>query len=215
MALLTVFLIGVGVVIAFIALYAFMDKKRYKYPCMIAIPTGNSPDDVVFVNDRFMLKKVKGRDEVRFFRESGKAYNPDHKFFTKFFSNKKSLPEGEGAVIDDPDLRKHLLRGAFFYKASPEEYKVMKINTDGNFTVLDTNTKEMIIDDIERQQEITTSFKNKLLQLGLWLGSLLIIGLLAVVIIVLTFQYAGETTTTMTGALKNICSQATQQVVGA
>lgn len=196
MSLVPIFLFGgIGLVVVVMILAIWGTKSSYKYPCIVAIPTGDSPDDVIYQQDKFKIKTVGGHLEIKLFKNKGKSYSPDYKFWGKWFKPGKAIPQKseEGwAKIDDPDIRKHLIRGAMFYKVSEDEYHVMKINKVGDLNVLDQDSREIIIDDIEKQNEITTSFRDKLIQMGVWLGSLLLIGILAIVIIVLTMKYAGE-----------------------
>jgi len=189
---------GVLVVIGIWILLFVLHKASFKYHCQIAVPVGESADDVVWENDRFKTRIKKGHTEVSFLKNGGKVYAPDFKFWGKWSKKNKTIPQKDDvgwARIDDPDIRKHLLRGAHFYRVSDKEYKVIKIDKLGNFKVLDHDSMELIIDDIERQNEITVSFKDKLIQLGTWLGSILIISVLAIMIVVLTFKYAGERST--------------------
>ena len=185
---------GVGVVVIWIGSFVLF-KMSFRYRASVAIPMGESPDDVLWVDDKFKTRNKKGHVQVSFLKTKGKAYSPPYRWWSKWLKPNKSLPEADGNGwydVKDADIRKHLYRGAFFYKVSDDELMVMKIKTPGEFTVLDHNSKELIIDDIERQNEITVSFKDKLVQLGMWLGSLLIISLLAIVVFVLSTKYAGE-----------------------
>lgn len=198
-------------------------KASYKFPCQVAIPTGEAPNDVVWKDDKFKIKTKKGHTEVLFYRNKGKVYAPEYKFWSKWLKKGKNIDaktkqkeeeNSEGwAKINDGDLRKHLLRGAHFYKVSDLEYRVVQLDASGNFKVLDHDSVELALDDIERQNEITTSFKDKLIQMGMWLGSLLIIGLLAIMIIVLTMKFAGEQSATILSAAHNAVA-ASQPVIG-
>ncbi|MCA1800117.1 MAG: hypothetical protein LC650_02340 [Actinobacteria bacterium] len=211
----TMLMIGVPSVVAFWGLALWFARASYKYPCEVAIPVGESPDDIVWARDKFKTREKKGHTEISFLRHRGKVYSPPYKFWSKWVKKGKTVPEEERdwAKLSDPDLRKHLLRGAHFYKVGDNDYKVMKVNALGDFTVLDHDSTELIIDDIERQNEVTTSFKDKLLQLGLWLGSLLIISLLAITIIVLSFKYSGDQSAAIVAAAKSVA--AAQPGVGA
>jgi hypothetical protein len=204
--LTTIFFSGIGVIVALIVVIHVTRRSSYKYPCWIAIPTGDNPDDVVFVSDKFKERRMKGHTQIMFLNNRGKAYSPKYTLWSKFLRKGKELPnipEGDDqwAIIDDGDLRKHLLRGAFFYKVSDREYKVLKVSREMNFKVVDHDSTELIIDDIERENEITNSFKDKLIALGMWLGSLIIIGLIAIAIIVLTFKFSGDVTTAQSLAM--------------
>lgn len=215
----TVFLSGLGVVVMIWIGLFIMNKASYRYKCQVAIPVGESADDVIYVDDSFKTKNIKGSVHVQFRKNRGKVYSPGYKFWGKWLKGKKHLPGGIDdkagwAKINDPDLRKHLIRGAHFYKVNDNEYKVMKISTDGNFNVIDHDSIELVLDDIERQNEITTSFRDKLLQLGLWLGSLFIISLLAIMIIVLTMKFAGEQSAQIAAQAATVAKQAAQTAVG-
>lgn len=181
------------VLLLFVAVVVFT-KKSFRYPCMIAIPTGDHAEEVIFVADKFKIRKRKSHTEIWFEKHRGKCYPPPYNFWTRFWKKKTALPNDEEDFVKlkDADLRKHLLRGAMFYKVSEMEYKPMTVTREGNFKVLDYDSTELIIDDIEREHEVTSSFKDKLLGVGLWLGSIIIIGLIAIAIIVLTFNYAGD-----------------------
>ena len=186
---------GIGFVGLLISSFIFVDRKTYKFPAMVFIPTGDDPSDGIWQNDRFKIKKHgKGHSQVRFFKNRGKCYSPQYRFWSKWLNPKRVLPSDDEtwAKVNDPDFRKHLLRGAHFYKVSDLEYKVMKVNTDGNFEVLDDDSREMAIDDIERDRALASSFRDKLLQAGVWIGSLFVIALLMIALFVLTTNYAGE-----------------------
>lgn len=191
-----------------------LHKASYKFPCQVAIPTGEAPNDVVWKDDKFKIKTKKGHTEILFYRNKGKVYAPEYKFWSKWLKKGKDIDVSEEgwAKVNDGDFRKHLLRGAHFYKVSDLEYRVVQLDATGNFKVLDHDSVELALDDIERQNEITTSFKDKLIQMGLWLGSLLIIGLLAIMIIVLTMKFAGEQSATIINAAKN--TAVAQGVIG-
>lgn len=229
-------LVGPVVVFCLVIATIWVHRKSYKYKCFIAIPTGEAKNDVIFTPDTFKTRKKQGHTEILFYKNAGKVYAPNYKFWGKWskrpinlavgkaqtpsaenpYANymvedapiKKAKKKDNWVTIDETDLRNALIRGAFFYKVSDQEYKVMRVNTDGDFTVLDSDSIQFVIDDIEDQKNLTTSFKDKLIALGTWLGSLLIIAILAVVIITLSLKYAGEQTTTIVEAARAAAASA-------
>lgn len=219
MAIITTILVAAPfVLVGFWATTFILYKASFRYKCQVAIPVGDSPNDVIWVEDKFKIKQNKGHQQVRFLRNRGKVYAPEYKFWSKWLRKNKSVESkttDPWAVIDDSDIRKHVLRGAHFYKVSDLEYKVVKLTEKGDFKVLDHDSVELVIDDIERQNEITTSFKDKLIQMGMWLGSLLIISLLAIFVLVLSTKFAGEQSAQIINLAQSVATPPAQPVVGA
>lgn len=170
-------------------------KASFKYPAMVWIGTGNDINSGMWLQDRFKIKRRKGHEQIEFYKTRGKSYAPPFKWWSFWLKSNKHAPQDlpDGSFNINADIKKQIIQGAHFIKASDTELLPCRINpSTGHFDVLDHDSKELIIDDIERQNEITVSFKDKMIQLGLWLGSLLVIAVLAIVVIVLTFKYAGE-----------------------
>lgn len=200
-----------GIVVIWVGSFLIF-RGQFRHRAIVAVPMGDTSDDVVYVEDRFRTRKYKGNIQISFLKTKGKVYSPPYRWWSKWLKKNKELPTSDNDgwyKINDPDLRKHLFRGAIFYKVSDDQILSMKIKSPGQFEVLDHNSKELIIDDIERQNEITTSFRDKLLQFGMWIGSLIIIGVVAITILVLTMKFAGEQSAAIVGAAKTaIASQA-------
>lgn len=210
----------VGSVVFLIFLFAMVvifDRKSYKFKALVFVPTGEDPNDGIWVDDRFKTRKQKGNIQVRFLRNKGKCYSPDHRFWNKYLKVNKNVPPNASddgwARVDDQDFRKHLVRGAIFRKVSDDEYKVVKFDKLGNFKVIDHDSRELIIDDIEREKELSATWRERLLQAGVWIGSLFIIGLLLIALFVLTTKFAGEQSAQIVGAAKQAIIQ--QAAVGA
>jgi hypothetical protein len=208
----TVGIVGfVLVVIIFMGVVIFT-KKSYRNPCFVADRVGESFKDVIWSPDKFKTRRRGEHLEVMFEKHRGKCYPPPQGGWSRFWTSKKNLPQNDEdwSKLDDPDLRKHLTRGAFFVRVSDSEYKVAQLNDSGNFEVVDNDSRELIVDDIERERQITTSFKDKLLQVGMWLGSLIIIGAIGVAVFVLSIKYAGE----QSEAIITLARQAIDQAPG-
>jgi hypothetical protein len=206
----TIFIIGISTLIVLFIIGLGLNKRTYKHDCFIIIPTGENPEDCVITRDRFKVMNKKGHYEIWFYKQNGKAYAPPHHFWTKFWKSKKAAPD-ENSILqtDSKTLQKAITRGAIFKKVGEREYKVAKITQEGDIQVLDHDTMELFLDDIEREKQLTTGFKDKLIQLGVWLGSLLIISLLAILILTLTMKYAGEQSAAIISTAKEaIASQA-------
>lgn len=209
--LLTIFLIGLAIVAVGLGALIFFDKKSYKHEALIIKPIGEN--NYARETDNFKLKKKKtGVYEVWFEKHKGKAYNPPVNMWSYVWKSDKPMPDADAILeANGEELRKSLVKGAMFVQVSPREYKLAKITNLGDIEVIDQDTIELVLDDIERERQLTTSFRDKLLQAGVWIGSLIIIGILFVVIFTLSTQYAGEQ-----GAnIINAASQAAQGAVGA
>jgi len=208
-----------GIIFVFILtlLIILFDRKSYKFKAMVFVPTGEDPNDGIWVDDRFKTRKQKGHVQVRFLKNRGKCYSPDHRFWNKHLKKNKTLPptaDGEGwANVNDPDFRKHLVRGAIFRKVSEDEYKVCKFDDVGSFKVIDHDSRELIIDDIEREKELSTTWRERLLQAGVWLGSMVLIAALLITLFVLTTKFAAEQSAQIVGVAKQAITQ--QAAVGA
>lgn len=192
---MTIGMVGLVAVVAIWIIMFMVFRASFKHRAMVAVPMGDSPDDVIWVDDKFKTRKRGETLQISFLKTKGKAYAPQYKWYSKWLKQNKALPQEDKDgwfQIKDADMRKHLYRGAFFYKASDDEVFVMRIADAGKFKILNQDTRELIVNDIEREKHLTTSFKDKLIQLGMWLGSLLVISLLAITIIVLSMKYAGE-----------------------
>lgn len=199
---------GVCFVLFVVFLVVLFDRKSYKFKAMVFVPTGEDPNDGLWVEDRFKTRKHKGNVQVRFLKNRGKCYSPDHRFWHKYLKKNKEVPDEGWANINDQDVRKHLVRGAIFYKVSDDEYKVVKFEKAGNFKVIDHDSRELIIDDIEREKELSTTWRERLLQAGVWLGSLLVIAMLLIALFVLTTKFAGEQSAQIVEAAKGAIAQA-------
>lgn len=188
-----------------VGVFAF-NKKSYKHECFVLHKTGENWDDAIIERDTFKVKKMKGHYQIWFYKHNGKSYNPPLNFWTKFWTHKqKAVPETETEYVlntDTATLKKHITRGAIFAKVGEREYKPVKITQTGDLTVVDQDTVELFLDDLEREKELTTTFRDKLIQLGLWLGSLFIIATLCIVLIVLTTKFANEQSAQILGAVR-------------
>lgn len=187
----TVLVFGSVSVVLFWVAAIVLWKKSYKYPCMVAVQSG---DDVIWVHDHFKTREKDGYSEIRFFKNKGRSYSPPSRFWSSWVKKKEALPVDDGWFkMDSKKLRNMITRGAFFVKISDDEYAVAKLDVKtATIRVLDYDSRQLVLENIRKRREVTASFKEKLIQMGIWLGSLLVITILVIVILTLTFKYSGE-----------------------
>lgn len=215
MSILTAVLIGGPVfVIGVVGLTIAVHRTSFKHPCMIAIPDSDNPSSVTWVPDRFKVRERDGHLEVLFRKYRSKLYAPPNRFMTRWLKENQELPpRNDWYKLNHTDARKAILRGAHFYQVNEEEYKVMGIDASGDFTVVDHDSRQLVRDGIRNRAKLLTSFKERALQVALFLGAMLIIGLVAIGIWVLTLKAANEQALTILQAAQN-AANAIQPPVG-
>lgn len=205
--LLTIFLIGLAVVALILGALMFFDKKSYKHEAIILKPT--TEGSFILDRDKFKLRKKKtGLYEVWFSKSKGKAYNPPVSMWVQIWNSKRAVPDEDGILQADGDeIRKSILQGAIFVQVSPREYKLGRITNMGDIQVIDQDTIELVLDDIERTKELTTSFRDKLLQAGVWVFTIIAMIILFIVIFTLATQFAGEQAASILAQASNAAAQ--------
>lgn len=198
----TLLLFGGFAVVLFWVVVWKVNRGTYRYPCAMIVPEG---DGEAIRTDMFRLRQKDGRTEVKFLRHKGTSYSPPHNFWTRWIRKDKSVPNDGWEPLNDKQAKQAVTRGAIFQQVSDSEWAVAKI-IPGGVKVLDYDSRQVVIDSIRKRKELTTSFKDKLIQMGTWLGSLLLIAALATLIIVLTFKYAGEQSAALVAAAKQVAA---------
>lgn len=189
----TLFIIGVVCIVAIWIITYALYKKSFKHRAIIARPVGDSHHDAVFYDDRFKVIDSRGAGaRVVFWKTRGKTAPPPFKVWTKFVRKNKAYFDKEGEMVVKGDIRKAIIRGALFYQTNEKEFTAMSIDKMGNFTVLGEDNKALLVDDIERTKEISLTARDKLIQAGLWLGSLIALGVIVIVVMVVTFDFTRE-----------------------
>lgn len=215
MSLLTGLMIaGPIAVIGAVMLAVAIHRTSYKHPCMIAIPDSNNRSSVTWVPDKFKIRERNDHLEVRFRKHHGKLYAPPNQFMSRWLKTGTELPaRDDWYKLNHTNARDHILRGAHFYQINDDEYKIMLVDASGDFTVVDHDSRQLVRDGIRDRQKLLTSFKERALQVAFFLGAMLIIGLVAIGIWVLTLKAAQEQAITILNAAQN-AANALQPPVG-
>lgn len=166
------FIGGLFTLILFTTIMAIvLNNKTYKNNAIIARQTGNSPDDVVLIQDRFRVKNKDGFWIIQFKKLREKTSSVPGQFWTKFIPKKY-----ETKVLkfkDDEwktrDISRLIRRGILFYETNEGEFHPMSIELDdkgAKLHVISQDNRQFLINEIKDINSLTKNRFKEMLLLG-------------------------------------------------
>ena len=149
------------------ALIFLMYKSGFKNTAWIARQTGPSPDDVVWIPDKFRVRNDNNMWIIEFLHMRERSPSFEGKFWSKFLAPavQKKLLKYTKEQFDVLELRKHIRRGIFFYESAEGEFFPMQVGAfvdeNGNkvkeFKVLTQDIRQFVIQETQRIVMKTTN----------------------------------------------------------
>lgn len=186
--MLWIFALGLFFFIMVVGMFIIFSKASYKHKALIAVQSGTSANDIVWIEDFFRVRKLEDGYYVAQFKNlrSDMTPSPRFSYWQKFVKGKSSYKG-----VDDKDveglskkelkqqnkwtkeqMKRYLMRGAIFYKTSEGELKPMVIKQEGELTVLDQDNRAFLMGEAQRRAKLNQSKTDKWIKAGLILGAM-------------------------------------------
>ena len=183
--------------------------KSHRYTAKIARQTGESTNDVVWINDKFKVIEKGGQYMIKFLWQREKSQSFPFSVWSKY-SNKKWKMTHEEWMRQD--LSKHIRRGLILYQTTEGEFHPMTIATTGTFQVLPQDNRAFIVDQYNHVNELSITPTRAYIAAGILALAIVVLGVLFVLYLV----YLSEVQATANIAPRtNDFLNAAQGVVGA
>ena len=201
------FIGGLFTLILFTTIMAIvLNNKTYKNTTMIARQTGNSPDDVVWIKDRFRVRNRDGFWIIQFKKLREKTSSVPGKFWTKFIAEKQTnkILKFTDEEWKTRDISRLIRRGILFYETNEGEFHPMTIEYDrdgAKLHVISQDNRQFLINEIKDINSLTKNrFKEMLL-----LGAIILGIFVLAVIFILGIIYMKESAQTSLGQSQQAC----------
>lgn len=181
------FVTGIIILIFFTIIFAIaMYRKSFRNACEIARQTGSSPDDVIWIRDRFRVKNKNGFWVIEFLGLKEKTGSIEGRFWTKFIQKKYTNKVLRYTEVEwkTRDLSKLVQRGIKFYETNEGEFHPMSINFDGEqakLHVISQDSRQFLINEIK---DINSLTKNRFKEMLLMAGAIVACFILAIIFII-------------------------------
>lgn len=196
--------------VATIVLVLVLRAKAYRNKAWIARQAGTDASDVVWVEDRYLVKNINGLWVIKFKRLREMTGSVDGKYTTKFVRSTPKMLRYTAAEWKALDLSKKLQRGIFFYETTEGEFYPMSINDDKKtFSRIDTNTRMFLIKSTQDANSLTKNRRHEFMVLGGIIAGCIVLGL----IFIFGTIYMHNQTIASIEASKAACYTASQAAV--
>lgn len=170
----------------------FIWNYSYKYQIHIARQAGTDPKDVIMHEDKFKVVQRGGKLYIKLKRMRLSMPNIDYSKWAKFSSRaiEVGVADSEGRVKYNEgwnNLRDRLNRGLYVYMSDDGQFFPMVITAPGEFTVLDQDTRNFIVDELVDVNNVALTGKQKAaMVIGIGFAVIVLAGLFVLFLVYLT-----------------------------
>lgn len=164
--------------------------RSFKHVGVIAQRLGSNIDDITFIIDKFKVIKKDGYYTI-LWKTYGRepSPSPEFKLWARFF--KKPITKDVNKWSRG-QIKKLVVRGAFFYQTTEGELKPMTVQATGELKVLNQDNRAFIINSIRKNKEFRAKNKDKLIAAAMTVGVVFLLVMLTIVGLIFFNNYMAE-----------------------
>lgn len=181
-SILLIYSIVVGLIIIACVIAFILYQLSFKNRAFIARQTGNSTDNVIWIQDKFKVVRKDGYYFIKFKNLRMKTANVEGKFWTKFFKP-KDVPKElkmDKEEWESREMSKKIQRGIYFYENNNGQFFPMSIEFkehSANFNVLDNDNTRWLANEIKEANDLTRNRGKEILLLALAIVCVVVLAL--------------------------------------